>query len=472
MSTRQNEASGVADPWMWIAFLLPTLAVLLSLMQTEDLAYQVRAGSLMWSSHSVLRTDPFTFTVGGSPWHDQQWGAQLLLAGIHALGSWRALVIVRAIIVGAAVGVTYLRVRARSERSLNAALLTFVPFVVCMALPGSVAMRPQLLAVPFFVAACVLLARRHAHARGLWWLPFLGVAWANVHGSFVLLPLLCAIALIADLIDRTPGSRQLIVITLLVLVAGGLTPWGFGSYAYVLELARTPIVRDVIDEWKPIWDQGIAGVLFAVATVAMVGVLIRGRRRAGTEDLLAIAFFTALAVVSGRNLIWWFLTVPPALAPCLRSVGRETNWSRAATRFVVIAATAAVVAGAARVVATPAEQLLADAPLGITDAVRSSVGSGGRVFSGWWGSWLEFAVPNGTQFVDARAEIFPTERWAEYFQISTAAPGWDASLDRWGVDVIVASRDHQAPLIAALNTDPRWRSVYADASGEVFVRAR
>src|SRR5689334_5097364 len=148
------------DPWAWIAFLLPAFAVLLSLMQTEDLAYQVRAGSLMWAPHSVLRADPFSFTVAGAPWHDQQWGAQLLFAAIHALGGWRALVIVRAAIVGAAVGVTYLRTRARAAGTASAAVLTFGPFIVCMTLPGSLAMRPQLIAVPLFVVSSVLLARR------------------------------------------------------------------------------------------------------------------------------------------------------------------------------------------------------------------------------------------------------------------------------------------------------------------------
>jgi hypothetical protein len=281
---------------------------------------------------------------------------------------------------------------------------------------------------------------------------------------------LCAIALAADLIDRAPGVRLLIVISVLVLFAGGFTPWGFSSYVYVYDLARTPIVRDVIDEWKPIWQQGFAGVLFAAALVGTVAVLLRGWRRARTEDLFTIAVFTGLAMVGGRNLIWWFLAIPPALAPCLRRFGPDANWSRRATRFVALAGSLAVVAGVVRVAATPPGRLLADAPKGITDTVRTSVGSGGRVFSGWWGSWLEFAVPNASQFVDARAEIFPPARWTEYFQISAAAPGWEGSLDRWGVDVVVASRAHQGPLIAALAEDPRWRSVYADGAGEVFVR--
>ncbi len=313
----QATGSSDGDPWVWIAFVLPAVAVLLSLMQTEDLAYQVRAGSLMWSSHSVLRIDPFTFTVGGSAWQDQQWGAQLVLAALHAVGGWGALVLTRAAIVGAVVGVTYVRTRARTARSLDAVFLTFAPFLVCIALPGTMAMRPQLLAVPLFVLASVVLARRHAHSNEVWWLPVIGLAWANLHGSFVLLPVLCGIALVADLIDTRPGAARMALVTIGVLVAGGMTPWWFASYSYVFDLARDPIVRILIDEWKPIWQQGLAGILFALATIGVIAAVARGWRRARIEDLMTIGFFTVLAVISGRNLIWWTVAIPPALAPCL-----------------------------------------------------------------------------------------------------------------------------------------------------------
>jgi hypothetical protein len=298
----------------------------------------------------------------------------------------------------------------------------------------------------------------------------LGLAWANVHGSFVLLPVLCGIALIADLVDRTPGAWRLGLVTVSVLIAGGLTPWWFASYTYVYDLAREPIVRDVIDEWKPIWQQGLAGVLFALATIGVIAALTRGWKRARTEDLLTIGVFTVLAVIGGRNLIWWTVALPPALAPCLATRAAESYWSRASVRFIAIAATVVVVGGAVRIVSTPPDHLLADAPQGITEAVDRSAGSGQRVFSGWWGSWLEFAVPRASQFVDARAEIFPMDVWADYFEISTAGPRWKGLLDRWDVGIVVASRAHQAPLIDALGRDPGWRSVYTDGSGAVFVR--
>ena len=146
-----------------------------------------------------------------------------------------------------------------------------------------------------------------------------------------------------------------------------MTPWWFASYRYVFDLVRDPIVRDLIDEWKPIWQQGLAGILFALATIGVIAAVARGWRRARIEDLMTIGVFTVLAVISGRNLIWWTVAIPPALAPCLGvRVRHDSSWSRTSVRLIAIASCVVVLGGVLRVVSSPPDQLLADAPQGIT----------------------------------------------------------------------------------------------------------
>ena len=470
MASTERTPEATRDPWVWVAFVLPAAAVLFSLMQTEDLAYQVRAGELMWRLHEVLRTDRFTFTMAGAPWHNQQWGAQLLLAGIHGVGGWRGLVVARAAIVGGAVGVTYLRTRARGARPMTAVLATFVPFLVCMTLPGTLAMRPQLLVVPLFLIAAVVLSQRRARPRALWAVPIIGILWANLHGSFVLLPVLCVVAFIGDLVDRDERRWVTGALVALSALAPIATPWGASSYGYVYRLSTSSVVRTVIDEWRPIWQQRPAGILFALTCIAIVVAIVRGNRRMlRVEDWLMLGIFTALAVASGRNLIWWSLVVPPVLGALLAS-SASSAWTRTSMRIVRVALAAILALALVCLIRTEPEQVLADAPPGITAAVRGA-GPGAHVFAGWWFSWLEDAVPDDQMFVDARAELFPTEVWDEYFAISRADPGWAALLHRRGVDMVVASRSHQAPLIDALSADAGWRQLYADAEGVVFVRS-
>ena len=74
--------------WTFMAVVLPVLAALLASISTVDLAYQVQSGQLILDHGAILRADPFTFTAGGQPWLDQQWGAQVLFAVIYRVAGW------------------------------------------------------------------------------------------------------------------------------------------------------------------------------------------------------------------------------------------------------------------------------------------------------------------------------------------------------------------------------------------------
>jgi hypothetical protein len=86
--------------------LLPGIAILFSRLQVTDLAGLVRAGQIMLDTHALLRTDVFTFTIPGAPWINQQWGAELLLAGWFRLGGWKGLLLAQAVIISGCFGAT------------------------------------------------------------------------------------------------------------------------------------------------------------------------------------------------------------------------------------------------------------------------------------------------------------------------------------------------------------------------------
>jgi hypothetical protein len=87
-----------------------------------------------------------------------------------------------------------------------------------------------------------------------------------------------------------------------------------------------------------------------------------------------------------------------------------------------------------------------------------------------WGSWLELAVPVAPVAFDSRIELFPAALWADHDTVAGAGPGWPAVLDRWGVTIVLTS-GNQAALRAALQASVDWRRAFADADGEIFVRA-
>ncbi len=115
--------------WKLLAVLIPVLGATLAPMSTVDLAYQVRVGDLMRASGSILSTDPLTFTAAGQPWLNQQWGAGLLLSAGYSIGGWAGLALLRAILVGLAVGLVFWTARRRLTVR-PAALLALGAFVV------------------------------------------------------------------------------------------------------------------------------------------------------------------------------------------------------------------------------------------------------------------------------------------------------------------------------------------------------
>src|SRR5438094_9565705 len=177
MGSRERGGLTTERVWDLIAWVLPGAAVLLSKMPVNDLAYQVRAGALMLSSGHVLRADPFTFTVPGHAWVDEQWGAQVLLRALYVPGGWAGLVVVRAALVAVAFGIVY-RWTLRAVRDpMVAGCLVMGALLVSIVLPGTLALRPQLLAVPLFLLTLWILRDRGTHPRWLAALPMVAMVW-------------------------------------------------------------------------------------------------------------------------------------------------------------------------------------------------------------------------------------------------------------------------------------------------------
>jgi hypothetical protein len=456
------------DPWALVALLLPAIAILFSRMQVGDLAYLIRTGDLQWASGEILRTDPFTFTVFGSDWMNQQWGAALVFSAIHRGFGLRGLLLGQTLIVGAVYAATFRRARNAGASSLVGAALTLGGFLAAAVLPGALALRPQLLALPLFVVAAWLIDGRDERPRRLLWLVPLSVVWANVHGSFVLLTLLLGIAFVGDLVTRSRSRVLTGALTAASLVIPLANPWGVGIYRYIAELSTTPVIRDVIDEWQPLYRRMPGGLVFLALAAAAAVVVRRHGARPDLERTLGLVAFTALAIWSSRNVLWWSVYVPPVLGGLLAGWAPGTAWSRRATTALGGLLAFLLVVGVVRVAVSSTTHLLSDAPPGITETL-TGLPPDARVFATRWGSWFEYAVPALPAFVDARAELFPDDVWDDYFRVVSVSGDWEEPLDRWNIDHVVADRRDSLDLATALH-ERGWTVVFEDADGIVLSR--
>jgi hypothetical protein len=392
--------------WLVLAVALPALGATVATMSTVDLAYQVRAGDLMLASGTVLRTDPFTFSAGGEPWLNQQWGAGVLLALALGPAGWGGLVVFRAALVGLAFGLVFAGVRLGGAGPRGSALLALAGFVVGLPALG---LRAQLFGVVLFALVLMALAARRRHPTAVWIVPLAVVAWANLHGSFFLGPAAVAVALLDDAIARRPGMGRLGVVLVLSLVATVVSPFGAGTWAYALGLVSSPEISRLVSEWQRTSPLTATGLLFylslAAAAVLIMGAWRRGWRP-GWPTLLWLAALAFLGAWAERGVAWWAVGAPVALAPAtaalvastsIRSRGLapvETEAVRARSESPVLRRVNLLLAGviAVAIVAlqpvwrpsdplTGPRGLLTDAPGQMAIALAANVGPADRVFS-------------------------------------------------------------------------------------------
>jgi len=356
--------------WRFLAIGLPALGSLIAPLPAVDLAFQLRAGSDILRSGAIPTTDPWTFTVAGAPWLDQQWGAQVLLQLVFDATGWTGLVVLRAALVALAFGLLLLVVRRRAPvlPAAAASLLVLAAFVVAA---PALALRPQLFAIDLFAATLLILAARADHPRLVWLIPVIAVAWANLHGTFLFAPALCGLAWLADLFDAArsgrgpapapdrvsapgrvsppegaagPGrgswagragwrSHTMLAVGLASVVATLVNPFGLGAWGYVANLTSDPTIASRVSEWQPpspLTATGAVVWLSILAVVVLAAVrLRRGQAAAAAAQprgsmgwipwpaILTLLLFGGFALLSGRGQAWWPFVAVFVVAPWL-----------------------------------------------------------------------------------------------------------------------------------------------------------
>jgi hypothetical protein len=512
--------------WTFLGVFLPALAALLVPMPAVDLAYALRAGSEILSTGHIPATDTWTFTVAGTPWLDQQWGAQVLLAVVFDVLGWTGLALLRAFLVGLTFWLLLGAIRsawsiasvraggsAVASSARTATLITIGFFVVAA---PALALRAQLFAIVLFAATLRILVERSQHPRRLWLIPFIAIAWANLHGSFPLVVVLVALAWLDEVgLLRVPpppghprdplrrrllGSTGLAVFAAIAALATLVNPFGLDVWGYIANLARDPEITSAVSEWQPPSPLDPAGFVFYVSLVLVIGVVyFRFRTDNGRPSarffgpLVSVAVFGLLGIVTGRGLAWWAIAAPVAMvqlqpglkladlrvrgqAPLRARTAREASASEArrSPLNMVVMIVLVFFSMALLPVLRPKGPVgvpvltLTEAPQGIAKTLRTM--GAARVWAPQtWGSFLEWAAPNVKVAVDSRIELFPPPVLADAEEIANASPGWLSTLALRRVDALVVQAGQASGAqIRDLKASGEWVQRYADDDGSIW----
>src|SRR6266540_3917721 len=302
--------------WAVSGVVIPVIVIAGTPLAVNDLAYHLRAGDIMFDTHAVLRTDVFSAVAYGKPWLNQQWLAQIVLAAAFRLGGWFGLVALRALLVGLVLSFVFLACRAAGAATKRAAWLTLAGGVVLLL--ARFHLRPQLFGMVCFAVTAWLIARRHTHPQGVWFVLPVTVLWANLHGSFFMAPLLLGLAWVEDRWVRGRGGRTLLLAGLGSVLATTVNPYGYRVWSYAIGLTTNPVIRKMITEWQPPTIESFTGTAFFLSVVVVAVLLIaRVRRPVPWGSLVPLGVFLAIGLAAIRGVYWWAMVAPIVLASVL-----------------------------------------------------------------------------------------------------------------------------------------------------------
>lgn len=430
-------------------------------LNDSDTYWHIRTGEWMLSRGQVLRTDPFSYTAANTPWHTQEWLAEIVMA-LAWRGGWPGIYLLFGMAAALTAGIVGWFVRQRME--LVPTLLTVVLGLACVT--GSLLARPHLLILPLLAlwTAGLVRAREKDQVPSLL-LILLMPLWANLHGSFAFgLALAGAFAIEALLEAPRPKTAILWILFLVAATASALlTPFGLEGLLFPLKMMGLQGLGH-IGEWQPSDFATLSP--FAIALLAALFIFGSGKVRIPPTRLAILLGLIWLALTHGRHQMLLGVAAPLLLAPYLAQVwwARET---RGQPLFAALAAFLLAITMVTRLMlpvtrgddpVTPASALAH-----VPRVLRETPVLNDYAFGG-------YLIWNGVKpFIDSRADLYGDIFLRDYAAITS--PDKDALAAalvhhhvRW---TIFRS---EAPVVKLLDATPGWRRFYADKLAVVHVR--
>ncbi|AQV93080.1 hypothetical protein BJN34_04110 [Cupriavidus necator] len=463
--------------WFWLSLFGLSLFSILSftgarLLVDPDTLWHIAAGKWILANQAVPTTDPFSFSFHGAKWVPHEWLAEVILGASHTLLGWAGPVLVTALAASVTLTVL-LRFLLRYIEPLHAFTGTILTFLT---LVQHLLARPHTLAWPLMViwAAHLVLAREQGKRPSPWLLVVM-LAWANLHGSFLLgIGLTGALAVEAILTEGHPRQSAKVWTPFLALtvLAGLLTPNSVDGLLFPFHVSGMSYSLSIINEWRPPDFRTLQPIEFWLAFV-LFGALYFGFRMPATR--IAMFFgLVHLALTSVRYAELPGLLAPlllmPSVGPQLRAAIRpeiKPSVSPRRLRTTTVLCIALFMASIAFLAKGIQHDESRIQPREAVSAAMAAGGTGPLFNSYNFGGYLIFS--GIAPLIDGRADLYGDDFLRRYMAANSGdAKVLEALIQEYKIRWAVL--EPSSPASKLIHGLPGWRRVHEDDIAVAYVR--
>jgi hypothetical protein len=446
-----------------------------------DLWWHIKVGQNILATHRWPTTDPFSFTVVGTPWIAYEWLGDVLLGAVARYGGLLGLDVLLILLASIIMLALYAYGTMRSGNS-KAGLVA--SWLLCSLAFASFNLRPQMLGYLFLVLTLIALERfRQGKPRALWFLPLLFLLWINTHGSWTIGLGVIFIFWASGLMEFRLGGIEarrwsaterirLELVFLLCLAAVPLTPYGTRLAAYPFTVASTlPLNVGNVLEWQPMPFNIPGGKLFLVVVLAFFVAQMVFQL---TWRLAEVTLFFGGVLMACLHVRFLLLFVPffvPMFATLL------ARWlplyDKKKEHYVLNAVLmAAVVVGIVKYFPTGSDIrgiVARTFPVRAVEYLRQHPTPGPMFNTYGYGGFLIWMLPEQKVFIDGRGDLYEDGgAFSEYLEVADLKPAAFAVLRAHRIQSCLLER--KEALATVLAAHPDWEQRYSDDVSVLFVR--
>ena len=487
-----------------IAFTYGTLSS--RLLWDGDIGWHIRDGQNIIAAHAIPHADAFSATMGGKPWYAWEWLYDLGMGWIYSHLGLNGVVFFSGLVIALTFALVFRFSVLRGGT---------VTTIMVLLLTSIVASSIHFLARPHVISWLITVgwfsvldsSYRGNGPRGyrIWWLPFVMLLWANLHGGFVLGFVLLGVFLAADFLKRlkcrdagqrrraSRHARHLGVVFGVSALASLINPYGYKLHVHVYQYLTNRFLMQHIDEFRRPNIHGLPMQFFLLLLVLTLVGILAARAKLGWAEWLVILFSSGSGLYAARNIPVAAMLLTMIAAPLFSraSVGSWGPFSRLrafssrmdnleielrwhAWPILAVLLTTASCFHQGTLFGTPVMNAHFDATRFPVQAVDWLEQRGNRepVFTlDSWGGYLIYRLYPGTKvFVDDRHDFYGEPFVRDYLQLLHVEPGWNQVLDQLGVNLIVVPA--KSKLGDRLQQAPGWKPIHQDEVANIFERSR